>query len=87
MWLYLHYSVIGPTFVVVGGGGGSSSSSSGSVYGVTRFISKDRNSLNNLNMGSLEEEVFYTGMATSIGSLFPVLCMFLFIWNKWHLLQ
>jgi VIT1/CCC1 family predicted Fe2+/Mn2+ transporter len=82
MWLSLHYSVIGPTFVVVVVGDGS-----GSVYGGTRFISKDRNSLNNLNMGSLKEEVFYTGIATSIGSLFPVLCMSLFIWNKRHLLQ
>ena len=83
MWLYFHYSVIGSTFVVVVGGGGGG----GSVYGGTRFISKDRDSLNNLNEGSLEEEVFYTDMATSIGSLFPVLCMFLFIRNKWHLLQ
>jgi len=84
MWLYLHYSIIGPSFVVVvvvvvGGGG--------SVYGGTRFICKERNSLNNLNVGSSEEEVFYTGMATSIESLFPVLCMSLFMLNKWHLLH
>lgn len=78
LWLYLHYSVIGPSFVVGGGG---------SVYGGTKFIYKDRNSLSNLNVGSLEEEVFYTYIATGIESLFPVLCMSLFILNKWHLLQ
>jgi len=77
LWLYLHYSVIGPTFVVGGGGG----------YGGTRFIYNDRNSLNNLNMGSLEDEVLYGGMTTSIESISLVLCMSLFILNKWHLLQ
>jgi hypothetical protein len=92
-WLYLHYSVIGPSFVVVvvavvvvvGGGGGGGGSSS--VYGGARLIYKDKNSPNNLNVGSLEEEVIFTGMATSIESLFPVLCMSLFILKKWHLLQ
>jgi len=54
LWLYLHYSVIGPSFVVVvvvGGGGGGGGGSS-SVYGGPRFIYKDRNSLSNLNVGS-----------------------------------
>ena len=63
LWLYLHYFVIGTSFVVVvvvvvggGGGGGGGDGGSGSVYGGTRFIYKDRNTLNNLNVGSLEEE-------------------------------
>jgi len=50
LMLYLHYSIIRPTFVVVvavvvvvGGGG---------VYGGTGFICKDRNGRNNLNVGS-----------------------------------
>jgi hypothetical protein len=61
MWLYRHYSVIRPSFVVfvivVGDGG--------DVYGGTRLI--------NLNVGRLKEKVFYTGMTTSIESLFLVL--------------
>jgi hypothetical protein len=54
LMLYLHYSIIRPTFVVVvavvvvvGGGGGG-----GGVYGGTGFICKDRNGRNNLNVGS-----------------------------------